>query len=55
MSAYVGIFRTKEEIEKALVNIAGIKERYKQIKVSSPKLHMNYELMNALELSTCLK
>ncbi|MBA4418753.1 MAG: fumarate reductase (quinol) flavoprotein subunit [Syntrophus sp. (in: bacteria)] len=55
MSACVGIFRTKDELEKALVDIAGIKERYKRVKVSSPKLHMNYELMNTLELEFMLE
>ncbi len=55
MSACVGIFRKKEEIEKALADISGIKERYKLVHVSSPSLHMNYELMNALELEYMLE
>lgn len=50
MSSSVGIFRTKKELENALAGISRIRERYKGVGVSSPLLHMNYELMNALEL-----
>ncbi len=46
----VGIFRTPEELSRALTTILEIKERYKRVRVSSPGLHMNYELIAALEL-----
>ncbi len=37
-------------MEKAIADITAIKERYRNIGVSSSGRHMNYELMNALEL-----
>ncbi len=55
MSSLVGIFRKKEELGQALKNIGEIKERYKHVHVSSPKLHMNYELLNAIELEYMLE
>ncbi|NLT21441.1 MAG: FAD-binding protein, partial [Syntrophorhabdus sp.] len=50
MSANVGIFRERAEMEKALEDIGRIRERYRNVGVSSPARHMNYELMNAIEL-----
>jgi len=50
LNTYVGIFRQKNEIEQGLAKIAEIRERYRHVHVSSRVLHMNYELMNALEL-----
>jgi succinate dehydrogenase / fumarate reductase flavoprotein subunit len=50
MSANVGIFRKRAEIEQALTDIVRIKERYGKVTVSSSQRHMNYELMNAIEL-----
>jgi succinate dehydrogenase / fumarate reductase flavoprotein subunit len=50
MSANVGIFRERAEMERALEEIGRIRERYREVGVSSPDRHMNYELMNALEL-----
>jgi succinate dehydrogenase / fumarate reductase flavoprotein subunit len=50
MSQYVGIFRTKEELQTGLNKILELRERYKNITISSPKLFMNYELIGALEL-----
>jgi len=50
MSSNVGIFRIKEELEKAVQDIVAVKERYKNVHVSSSKLHMNHELLNAIEL-----
>jgi succinate dehydrogenase / fumarate reductase flavoprotein subunit len=50
MSANVGIFRERAEMERALEEIGRIRERYRNVGVSSPDRHMNYELMNALEL-----
>lgn len=50
MSTNVGIFRERAEMERALEEIGRIRERYREVGVSSPDRHMNYELMNALEL-----
>ncbi len=50
MSEYVGIFRTKGELQTALNKVLEIKERYKNISISSTRLFMNYELAGALEL-----
>ncbi len=50
MSANVGIFRQASEMERALKEISRIRERYRNVGVSSPSTHMNYELMNAIEL-----
>ncbi len=50
MNEDVHIFRTKEQLTRAVENIIRIKERYKYVRVSSPDLHMNYELIAALEL-----
>ncbi|OPY72798.1 MAG: Succinate dehydrogenase flavoprotein subunit [Syntrophorhabdus sp. PtaU1.Bin058] len=54
MSSLVGIFRKKEELAQALKNIEAAKERYRHVHVSSPKLHMNHELLNAVELEYML-
>ena len=50
MSAYVGVFRTKEELQAGLNNVLALRERYNNITISSTKLFMNYELIGALEL-----
>jgi succinate dehydrogenase / fumarate reductase flavoprotein subunit len=50
MSEKVGIFRTREELEQALQKLIEIKERYRDVGVSSPARHMNYELVGAVEL-----
>jgi len=50
MSSNVGIFRKKDELALALEKIMEIKERYKNVHISSSSLHMNYELLNAIEL-----
>jgi succinate dehydrogenase / fumarate reductase flavoprotein subunit len=55
MSRDVGIFRKKEELAKALAEIQRIKERYTRTSVSSKNRHMNYGLMNALELEHMLE
>ncbi|HVN98343.1 MAG TPA: FAD-dependent oxidoreductase [Syntrophorhabdaceae bacterium] len=54
MSENVGIFRTKDEMKRALEDISTIKERYKRIRLSSADRHMNYELVGAIELSHML-
>jgi succinate dehydrogenase / fumarate reductase flavoprotein subunit len=50
MSNCVGIFREKVRLEEALKDIDKIKERYKDVHVGSSTMHMNYELLNAIEL-----
>lgn len=55
MSSNVGIFRIKEELEQAVHDIVAVKERYNNVHVSSPKLHMNQELLNAIELEYMLE
>ena len=55
MSRDVGIFRKKEEIGEAINNIIALKERYRHVCVSSPNRHMNYELMNTIELEYMLE
>jgi len=55
MSSNVGIFRIKEQLEQAVHDIVAVKERYKNVHVSSPKLHMNHELLNAIELEYMLE
>lgn len=54
MSRCAGIFRTKDELTLALQKILELKDQYKNIAVSSSKLHMNYELIGALELENML-
>jgi succinate dehydrogenase / fumarate reductase, flavoprotein subunit len=46
----VGIFRTPAELTRALAKVIEVKERYRHVRVSSPGLHMNYELIAAMEL-----
>lgn len=50
MSENVGIFRTGSQLKLALDRINDIKERFKRVGVTSRKRHMNYELLNAIEL-----
>ncbi|NLW36081.1 MAG: FAD-binding protein [Syntrophorhabdus aromaticivorans] len=54
MSRYAGIFRTGDELNHALGVILKLKERYRKVGISSPKLSMNYELIGALELESML-
>ncbi len=46
----VGIFRTREELERALAKVIEVRQRYRHVRTSSPALHMNYELIAAMEL-----
>jgi len=55
MSRDVGIFRKKEELTEALDEVQHIKEQYVRTRVSSTDHHMNYELMNAVELEYMLE
>jgi succinate dehydrogenase / fumarate reductase flavoprotein subunit len=55
MNEKVGIFRTREELGQALENLLDLKRRYRDVGVSSPARHMNYELTNALELEQMLE
>ena len=54
MDQYVGIFRTKGELETGLQRVLAVKERYKGVRLTSPALHMNYELIGALELESMI-
>ena len=55
MSDFVGIFREKESLEQALKDIVEIKERFKNVHVTSSVLHMNHELLNTIELEHMLE
>lgn len=55
MSSNVGIFRIKDELERAVHDIMAVKQRFKNVHVSSSKLHMNHELLNAIELEYMLE
>jgi len=55
MSSNVGIFRIKDELERAVQDIITVKQRFKNVHVSSSKLHMNHELLNAIELEYMLE
>ncbi len=50
MDDCVGIFRTKGELEQGLAKVLEARERYKGVRISSPHLSMNYELIGAMEL-----
>jgi succinate dehydrogenase / fumarate reductase flavoprotein subunit len=41
-------------LQQALNKIIELKDRYKKVHVSSPKMHMNYELIGAWELESML-
>jgi succinate dehydrogenase / fumarate reductase flavoprotein subunit len=55
MSEKVGIFRIKDELAEALDEVIRIKKRYKKVTISCADKHMNYELLNALELEYMLE
>jgi succinate dehydrogenase / fumarate reductase flavoprotein subunit len=54
MDEYVGVFREKEGLEKALRKIKELRERYKDIRISDRSKVYNTELINALELENML-
>jgi succinate dehydrogenase / fumarate reductase flavoprotein subunit len=54
MDEHVGIFRTRQELEAGLEKVLAIRERYRRVSLSSPALHMNYELIGALELESMI-
>ncbi len=54
MNELVGIFRTRDELQKAVQKVIEIRERYRDVRVSSPDIHMNYELVGALELESMI-
>jgi succinate dehydrogenase / fumarate reductase flavoprotein subunit len=54
MDEYVGIFRTRSELETGLQKVLAVKERYKGVRLTSSALHMNYELIGALELESMI-
>jgi succinate dehydrogenase / fumarate reductase flavoprotein subunit len=55
MSSLVGIFRKKDELALAIQNIIEIKERFRNVRVSSPKLYMNQELVSTIEFEYMLE
>lgn len=55
MDEYVGIFRTRAELETGLQKVLAIKEKYKHVRLTSAALHMNYELIGALELESMIE
>ena len=55
MDEYVGIFRTRAELETGLQRVLAIKEKYKRVRLTSAALHMNYELIGALELESMIE
>jgi succinate dehydrogenase / fumarate reductase flavoprotein subunit len=54
MNGLVGIFRTRGELQQAVEKVIEIRQRYRDVRVSSPDLHMNYELVGALELESMI-
>lgn len=54
MFSEVGIYRTSAMMESALDKIIGLKERYKQVKVSDTGKIFNTELLNAWEVGNML-
>jgi len=54
MSTYVGIFRTKQELETALNKIIELEDRVRNVSITSSNLFMNYELIGAIELEYML-
>ncbi|MCS7244717.1 MAG: succinate dehydrogenase/fumarate reductase flavoprotein subunit [candidate division WOR-3 bacterium] len=54
MDKYVGVYRDKIGLEKALDKIRELKRRWKDIKILDKDLIYNTELMNAIELKNML-
>jgi succinate dehydrogenase / fumarate reductase flavoprotein subunit len=54
MDDLVGVFRTDEELRKALSIIGDLRKRFEKIKVGNPDLSFNYALIRALELENML-
>lgn len=54
MDKYVGVYRDKVGLEKALDKIRELKRRWKDIKILDKDLIYNTELMNAIELKNML-
>jgi succinate dehydrogenase / fumarate reductase flavoprotein subunit len=54
MSENVGIFREKHKLQRALDDLAALKDLYGRVGVSSPHRHLNYELMKAIDLEYML-
>ncbi len=55
MSDNVGIFREKQALKQAVEDIVSLKEEYGRVGLTSASRHMNYELLNALELEYMLE
>jgi succinate dehydrogenase / fumarate reductase flavoprotein subunit len=54
MERYVHVYRTGSELEKAVVKIKELKERYKNIRLTDRGRTFNYNLQHALELGFML-
>jgi len=54
MSENVGIFREKQKLQQALDDLVALKEQYGRVFVTSPHRHLNYELMEAIDLEYML-
>ena len=54
MSENVGIFREKQKLQRALDDLAVIKEQYQRVGVSSAHRYLNYELMKAIDIEYML-
>ncbi len=54
MMDYVSVFRTGEDLQKALGKIRELKERYRQISIDDKGKRFNQDLMEAVELGNLL-
>ncbi|MCL4344299.1 MAG: succinate dehydrogenase/fumarate reductase flavoprotein subunit [Nitrososphaerota archaeon] len=54
MEKYVHVYRTAEELETAVKMVRGLKERYKNIRLTDRGSTFNYNLQHALELGFLL-
>jgi succinate dehydrogenase / fumarate reductase flavoprotein subunit len=54
MDEYLGVFRNKEGMERALEKIKELKERFKDIEIKDKSKVYNTEFINALELENML-
>ncbi len=54
MMDHASVFRTQESLERARQDVATLKERYRQVRVSDPSRRYNTELLETLELGYLL-
>jgi fumarate reductase flavoprotein subunit len=55
MDAGVGVFRTKEGLEKLIEQLGGLRERFERVKVEDTSRTFNTEIVAALELDFMLE